>query len=207
VTHALAGGHIRPLLDVRTRESLPFPPVSRCSGAGPARSPYVRDVPAPGLPAPGDVSAGFVVTASAFGDSMSAAGVTHTLGALWFAATLADADDDRRRLCGRITDLVRAAGPSDAVVSAVGCAYPGLDIDDFGPMTVDVLPATAVEGGDGDGERAPCVRGLPAVLHRIVECWAARFTPDAVAAWAGAEPPQPEVLVRPAARAYGFPES
>ena len=198
MTYGLTGGHIRPLLEVRTGESWPghaAPHPGGASRAGAVRSPYVRDLPVPGGPAPGDLPSGFVVTAAAYRDSMTAAGVAEALDAFWFAAKLADSEA-RRRLCGRIADLVRAAGPSEAVVAAVGVAYPGLGIEDFGPVNVVVLPVAATWGTDGDRTRS--VRGLPAVLYRIVECWAAHFTPDAVAEGSGIEAPGPEVVVRPA---------
>jgi len=130
-----------------------------------------------GLPVP----PGFVVTASAYLDSMDAAGVrtelsgSPVLGAGTDATVVAATDAAHRR------ELVDTAGMSAAVRSAIAAAYAELcrrsSVTD---LAVAVRSsATAEDAGDtsfaGMHETFTNIRGADAVCARVIDCWRSAF--------------------------------
>jgi len=151
---------------------------------------------AAGLP----IQDGFVLSTSAYSESMAAAGVDRELAEL-DAEAPRSVDPDG--LCVRMTRLVRTAGPSDAVVAAVRKVYPRLGIEDFGPATVAVWPSRIGKDPGTDGSAAAVVvRGAPALLRAIVDCWASAFSSAGIARRAarGVGAPGTAVIVQATAR-------
>jgi pyruvate,water dikinase len=143
----------------------------------------------------GSIAPGFVVTTGAFRQSMVAAGVRDELGALVAAARLGvvDGAPDRARPHELMVELIRTAGPSPEVVTAIANAYPALGIEDLGPARVVVRTSPV---GDPVPDLPVPVRGLRAVLDCVVSCWVSVFEPAAVATWTGPSVPETAVVVQ-----------
>jgi hypothetical protein len=127
---------------------------------------------------------------------MVAAGVRGELQALLVAARLAVADGSATagdRPCELMAGLIRTAGPSADVVTAIANAYPALGIEDFGPAQVVVRPSPI---GEPIPDRSVPVRGLRAVLDRVVSCWVSVYEPAAIATWTGPGLPETAVIVQ-----------
>ncbi len=136
---------------------------------------------AAGLPVP----PGYVLLRTAYQDSMRHAGVDTELRTLHGEALHADGAP-LDELCTRMQDLVRKAGPSDAVRDAVLSAYRRLGTR----CAVAVRSsATGEDGRDasfaGMNATLTHVVGEDALFEALVRCWMSLFSPRVISYRAG----------------------
>ncbi len=130
-----------------------------------------------GMPVPG----GFVVTATAYLQSMDAAGVR---AAMQDAAAVVDAEspESLAAAAAGLQALVHSAGMPDALARAVREAYARLGSD----LRVAVRSSATAEDSAstsfaGMNQTFTNVRGPDELLERIVDCWASLWGPRVVA--------------------------
>jgi pyruvate,water dikinase len=130
-----------------------------------------------GLPVP----PGFVVTADAYLQAMDHAGVR---AALQQQVAEVDVDDPGAlaRVAGELQDLVRTAGMSDGLRSAVLDGYAQLGHEArVAVRSSATAEDTASTSFAGMNETFTNVRGGEDLVERIVECWASLWSPRVVA--------------------------
>lgn len=124
------------------------------------------------------VPAGFVVTASAMGDSLTKQGVLEEVAAL---AASFDAGQRGAHLATEIQALVTAAPPWDELADEIADAYASLGGDAF----VAIRSSACAEDGEtasfaGQQETFLNVAGPADVLAKVVDCWASFFSERAL---------------------------